>query len=340
MPIGWGIIGIGNHADRVMAPALSRAPNTKSVAVCSRSMERAQSFAARHGFERAYDSLEKMLEDPELDVLYIATPNSLHTQQTILGAEAGKHILCEKPMALTVSDSELMIEACNKNKVKLGVCYQNRYHPAHMEAHRYVQSGTVGDISVAKVQFCRPYFSMKGWRSDPSMAGAGALMGQGVHCFDLLRYLLDSEITEVRTLIDEEPPHRPVDEMVYAILKFENGAHGTVISGVLARRSDNDAVLYGSKAKVTCRGTVGIPMGNNLGELIVDGDSVNVRMTFLADEPLLHRNIRVVEAFNKWIEDNTEPYISGHNGLQMVRVTNAIIESSRQGKAIKIARQF
>ena len=162
-------------------------------------------------------------------------------------------------------------------------------------------------------------------------------MGQGVHCVDLLRYLLDSEVTEVRALTDEEPPHRPVDEMFYAILKFENGAHGTVIAGILPPRSDNDVVQYGSKAKVTGKGTVGRPV-DNLGELLVEGDSLNVRMTFPTDEPLLARNIRVIEAFNKWIEGDAEPSISGYNGLQMVKVANAILESSRQGKAIKLKR--
>ncbi|MFC2001906.1 Gfo/Idh/MocA family protein [Chloroflexota bacterium] len=334
MTIGWGIIGIGDHSDRMMAPALVRAANTRFVSVCSRSLERAQNFAAKHGAERSFDSLDKMLEDPDLDVLYIATPNNLHARQTIQAAEAGKHILCEKPMALNASDCELMLQACDKNKVKLAVCFQNRYHPAHIEAKRYIQSGLVGDINVAKVQYCRDYV-MKGWRTDPSIAGAGALMGQGVHCVDLLRYLLDSEVAEIRAMTDEEPPKRPVDEMVYVIFKFENGIHATMIAGVRAPRSDNDVVLYGSKAKVTCTGTVGLPRGS-LGQLSIDGDVINVKMDFPSDVPVIARNIIVVEAFNKCIEDNTEMYISGYNGMQMVKIEESILESSRQGKAIKM----
>ncbi|MFC1917171.1 Gfo/Idh/MocA family protein [Chloroflexota bacterium] len=333
MTIGWGIIGIGDHANRMMAPALNRAADTRFISVCSRSLERAQSFAGKHGAKRAYDSLEKMLADPELDVLYIATPNNLHAQQTIQAAEAGKHILCEKPMALTVSDCEHMLQVCEKNKVKLAVCYQNRYHPAHMEARRYIQSGIIGDIKVAKVQYCRD-FVMKGWRTDPAIAGAGALMGQGVHCVDLLRYLLDSEITEIQAMTDEEPPSRPVDEMVYAIFKLENGAHATMIAGVRAPRSDNDVVLYGSKAKVTCTGTVGLP-GGTLGKLSVEGDSISEQMSFPSDVPVIARNISVIEAFNKWVENNIETCLSGENGMQMVKIEDAILESSRQGKAIR-----
>jgi len=335
MTIGWGIIGAGNHANQVMGPALNKVTNTKIVAACDINMERAEVFKTEHGAARAYETFEEMLGDPKLDVVYVATPNSLHAQHTIQTAEAGKHVLCEKPMALTVLDCEHMIQTCNKNHVKLGVCFQNRYHPAHIEARRYIQSGVVGQINVAKAQYCRSFFSMKGWRSNPIIAGAGALMGQGIHCIDLLRYLLDSEVTEVRALTDEEPPRRPIDEMVYAILKFENGVTGIIVSGILAPRSDNDAVLYGSRAKLTCHGTVGRPV-QGLGELLVDGDNFNTRMSFPTDDPLLFRNIRLIEAFHQWIENDVEPCISGPNGLQMVRITNAIIESSHQGKAKNI----
>ncbi len=333
MTTGWGVIGTGLHAERIVSPVLGESSSTKFVAAGDISLERARSFADRHGIERVYDSLEKMLEDPELDVLYIATPNNLHVQQTVLAAEAGKHVLCEKPMALTVADCELMIQACHKNRVRLGVCFQNRYHPAHIEARRYIQSGAVGEINVAKVQFGRAHITMQGWRSDPKIAGAGALVGQGVHAIDLLRYLMDSEVIEVMAMTNAEPPRRPLEEMAHVILKFDNGTYAAMICGILVPRSDNDAVLYGSKAKVTCNGTVGMGLE---GKLLVEGDSINVDMSFPTDDPGSMNYVRVREDFNRWIEGSSEPSITGENGLQMVRIINAIIESSHKGKAIKI----
>ena len=336
MAIGWGILGVGTHAENFMRPAISKVANAKLVAVCDVTMERTREFADRHGVERAYDSFGKMLEDPDLDVLWIATPNSLHARQTVQAAEAGKHVLCEKPMALTIADAELMVDACNRYKVKLGVDFQNRYHPAHVEAQRLIQSGAAGDISVATAQFCRGFSRGfgKGWRNDPAIAGAGGLMGQGLHPIDLLRFLMKSEVEEVRALTDEAPPSRPVDEMDYMIFTFENGAHGVVISGMLAPRPDNNAILYGSRAKITCKGTVGMwPQG----ELIVEGDNLNMNMTFPVEDPAgPDLYIRVVEDFNRCIEEDSEPNISGYNGLQMVKITNAVLESSRQGKAVRI----
>jgi UDP-N-acetylglucosamine 3-dehydrogenase len=235
---------------------------------------------------------------------------------------------------LTVPDCERMIEACEKHNVKLGVDFQNRYHPAHVEARRLIQSGLTGDIPVVEARYCRGSFRglTKGWRIDPLSAGAGALMGQGLHPIDLLRFLLNSEVREVRALTDEAPPRRPVDEMDYIILTFENETHGVVISGALAPRPDNDAVLYGDKAKITCKGTVGMWLR---GELLVESDAFNTRTTFpVMDSPELY--IRVVDDFNRCILENSKPEISGENGLQMVRIANAVLESSRQGRAVRI----
>jgi len=341
MVIGYGVIGIGHHAERFMGPAISKAADTKFVAVCSRSIEKANNFASRHCVARTYDSLKKMLQDPELDVLYVATPNNLHTQNTIAAAEAGKHVLCEKPMALTEADCERMIETCNKNNVRLGVDFQNRYHPAHLEARRLVQDGKVGEIYTAKAQYCRTFTReqvrrnlKESWRSDLSMAGGGALMGTGLHPIDLLRFVLDSEIEEVQAVFDPKTPET-VDEMVYVVLKLQNGVHGLVISGYISPRSDDDLVLYGSQAKITCKGTVGMLLR---GELLMESDSINLRMTFPTNDPLAGNYIRVVEAFNRCIEENAELDISGENGLQMVRITNAILESNREGKSVKLSR--
>ena len=225
MTIGWGIIGTGTHVKRFMGSAINQSDGTKFIGISSRSIERAEAFAKEFGVKHAYDSLEKMLKDPEIDVVYIASPNNLHATQTIQSAEAGKNIFCDKPMALTEQDCELMISTCEKYNVKLGLNFQNRYHPAHIMARRYVQSGDIGKIYVAKAQYCRGFIQghWHGWRNDPSITGAGALVGTGVHVINLLRFLLDSEIKKVRSLVTIKTKHHQVDEMVYIILEFENG---------------------------------------------------------------------------------------------------------------------
>jgi 1,5-anhydro-D-fructose reductase (1,5-anhydro-D-mannitol-forming) len=334
MTIGWGIIGIGKHVNRFMGPAIRDAADTKFVAVCSRSMERAKNFASAFGAARAYDSLAEMLKDPELDVLYVATPNHLHPENTIQAAKAGKHVLCEKPMALTEAECEKMIEACDKYKVKLGMDFQNRYHPAHIVVRRLIRDGEVGEIKVARVQYChgRGAGLWQGWRADLSLSGGAAINGSGPHPLDLLRFILGQEVVEIRA---QCIPPEGIDEQNFVLLTFENGAVATSLSGNLVPRSDNDGVFYGTKAKVTCKGTVGML---HHGELFVEGDNLNVHMTFPVDDPVTGCYRKLVEAFNKTIAENREPDIPGQNGLQMVRIVHAVLESSRLGKAVRLKK--
>ena len=335
MTIGWGVIGAGKFVSRFMGPAINRSNRSNFIGIYSRSMEKAEAFAKEFGVKHAYNSLEGMLKDPEIDVVYIASPNNLHVNHTIQAAEAGKNVFCEKPMALTEQDCELMISTCEKHNVKLGINFQNRYHPAHIMARDYIKSGNIGKIFVAKAQYCHGSMQGRwhGWRNDPAVTGAGALVGTGLHPIDLLRFLLDSEIKKVRSLVINKTKYHQVDEMVYLILEFENGVDATVISGILAPRSDNDAVLYGSDAKITCKDTIGYARELE-SKLLVEGDSINIHKDFQYD--MIGLCVQDIEDFNKCIKEDTQPNLgmSGQNGLQMVKITNAILKSSKEDRAI------
>jgi len=337
MTIGWGVIGTGTFVRRFMGSAINQSDGAELVGIYSRSMERAKAFAKEFGVKHTYDSLEKMLEDPEIDVIYIASPNNLHVTQTVQAAEAGKNVFCEKPMALREQDCKLMINTCEKNNVKLGLNFENRYHPVHIMARDYIQSGEIGKIYVAKAQYC--HGSMKGrwhgWRNDPAVAGTGALAGTGLHPIDLLRFLLNSEIRRVRSLVVKKTEYHQVDEMVYLILEFKNGVDATVISGILTPRSDNDAVFYGSDAKIICKDTIGYARELE-GKLLIEGDSININKVFQFD--MMGVCVRIIEDFNKCIKENTQPDfgISGQNGLQMVKIANAIMKSNEENRAVDI----
>ena len=121
MAIGWGIVSTGRHPDTKMAPAINEADGASLAAVMSRDMGRAEAFAQKHGSASACDDLDALLRDPAVDVVYIASPNALHAEQTVRAAQAGKHVLVEKPMALSVDDAQRMIDACDMAGVRLGV---------------------------------------------------------------------------------------------------------------------------------------------------------------------------------------------------------------------------
>jgi len=337
MKIGWGVIGTGRFVKRFMGSAINQSSRSNFIGVYSRSMEKAEAFAKEFGVKHAYNSLEMMLKDPEIKVIYIASPNNLHMKQTILTAKAGKNIFCEKPMALTVEECEAMINICEKNNVKLGLNFQNRFHPAHISARDYIKSGNIGKLFVAKAQYCHGSMEgrWQGWRNDPAATGAGALVGTGLHPIDLLHFLLDSEIKKVRSLVVNKTKHHQVDEMIYLILEFENGVDAVIISGILAPRSDNDAVFYGNGAKIICKNTIGYAR-NLEGQLIIEGDSVNIHKKFPFD--MIGLCMKSIEKFNDCIIDNKRPDegMSGQNGLKMVKITNAILKSNKEDRAILV----
>ncbi len=339
MVLRWGIIGAGDIADRGMAPAINNAPSARLVAVQRRDGEKARAFAAKHHADRAYDDVAKLLADPEIDAVYIGTPNVLHASQSIMAANAGKHVLCDKPMATSIGDAEAMIEACRKNKVKLGVVFQNRYHPAHVAMRAEVEAGAVGDIDYAYAQLCRGNRrdGRKGWRVDPDLAVFGAITGQALHPIDLLRYVIGSEIDEVVAMSDEAPPERPVEEMIYCTLRFGNGAYANVIAGTLVPSFDNDVTIYGSKARIAGTSTLGswAKKGKSV-EFIMDGEAGEKKVTYERMMTAGDHMGKMVEDFTRSILDGYEAQISAANGLQMVKIAVALQQSAREGRAVAI----
>ncbi|MBM3342953.1 MAG: Gfo/Idh/MocA family oxidoreductase [Betaproteobacteria bacterium] len=339
MVMRWGIIGLGEIAENNFLPALKKAKDSPLVSVFSRSAEKGKAFCAKHGVPRAYDDLNTMLADRELDAVYIASPNGVHAEQSIAASRAGKHVLVDKPMALTEADGEAMIRAAEQNQVRLDCAYRQRYHTAHIEARKRVQSGVLGEIQLAKAQNfiggTRPYWPKQpGWRNDPLLSGSGSIVAQAVHSVDLLRYLMDSEITEVHCFTDETPA-RPAEEISMSLFKFANGALGHVESGAVVRRSDNDTVLYGSAGKISCLNTLGRSEVPRVQEVVVESAAPTIRMPF-PDDTWVTRTVPLIEAFNRYITHGEPTLLSAENGLRMIRIANAMQASSRNGRAVKL----
>jgi 1,5-anhydro-D-fructose reductase (1,5-anhydro-D-mannitol-forming) len=333
MTIGWAMIGTG-RIHKWMVPAIKEAEDTELVAVLSRDKARAAAFAKEHGIERSYDSLDELLRDPEIDVVYVASPNGLHALQTIKAAEAGKHVLCEKPMALTLEDCSSMIEACEKQGVKLGLSLQFRQHPAHFKAREIVASGELGQLVFANAQVEVPPEVIPGWYCEPEVAGGGAMHMVGGHRIDLLRLILECEVEEVSAFIGEQPAGRPYEDMVVGMLRFENGAYGTLHFSLNIAHGTNSLEVHGSRASLFCINTTSQWWGGGGDdELLLKGDVATARYQF--PKPNLYRD--EVEDFNRCIREGGEPLATGADGLRLAEISIALFESGHQGKTIRIA---
>ncbi|MBO0802427.1 MAG: Gfo/Idh/MocA family oxidoreductase [Nocardiopsaceae bacterium] len=326
--LGWGIVGSGRIAGSQIAPAITASPNGRLVSVVSRDRARAEEFAQAHGAANALDDYAKMLADPAVDAVYIATPNALHADQVIAAAHAGKHVLCDKPLALTVADARRCVEECRVAGVRLGITFQTRYHDGLAEAAKMVRDGGIGKVVVAEVTMSGGRNLPKGWRTDPGLAGLGTLNNIGVHAFDVLRYLLGSEVTEVVAMTDSEPGYR-IDTTALVLLRFGSGTIAYVHVNQSAPHARDDIVLYGSEGRV---------LGANLSRPERDGTltftTAEGERSMAAGSRDAYR--RVIEAFANAVIEGRDPSPSGEDGVRSVELTTAIAEAIRERRVVAL----
>ena len=343
MTLGWAIISTGRHADNKIAPAINAAPHARLVAVYSRDQGRADAFAERHGAMAAYDSVEAMLQDSRVDAVFVVSPNALHAAHTVQAAQAGKHVLTEKPMATTIEDAIAMIHACQRHAVTLGTGFHLRYHPAHLEAYRALRDETLGAIALVQGQWGfgvrgqtvpPPRPPLQQWWEDPALiGGASTMMGTGVHVVDLFRFLLQQEVVEVTALADGQTPSQPLEQLLTLSMRFEDGPLATICCGRRLPDSQNDMVIYGSHGRFSGRGTL---WEAREGALEIVSETTNHTAEFSHD--FLANYIDEVEDFYHAVVEQREPAATGLDGLRAVEVTLAMITAAREGRTVKIER--
>ncbi|MFN0166960.1 MAG: Gfo/Idh/MocA family protein [Bryobacteraceae bacterium] len=226
--IGWGIIGAGDIAERHVAPAIRDAVGHRLVAVMRRTMEGALDFASRHQAARAYDNVRHLLDDPEVNAVYIGTPPHVHMEETLQAAEAGKHVLCEKPMALNSTECRAMIDACRRAGVQLAICYYQRFNTRHQQIKRWLETGGIGRPTSALVNFAYRYRAKEGlWRHDPKISGGGPMMDLGVHCLDLLTWLC-GPVGDIQAIVDSLDPASRVEDTATLLLRMQSGMQAVI----------------------------------------------------------------------------------------------------------------
>src|SRR5215210_995591 len=192
--IKWGLIGCGDIARRRIAPALLDLPSCELVAVSRANFDRAESFAREFGARRWYKEWQQLIADEEIEAVYIATPVHLHAAQTVAAAEAGKHVLCEKPMAMSVKECERMVAACEENKVRLGVAYYRHFYPAIDRIRTILGTGEIGKPILAQVnafeRFDPEESHPRRWLLEKSLSGGGPMFDFGCHRIEILLNLM------------------------------------------------------------------------------------------------------------------------------------------------------
>lgn len=244
--IRWGIMGTGMIATKV-TPLIMAAKDTQVVAVGSRKTETAQAFAAKMGIPRAHATYEALLSDPEVDAIYLTLPNALHAEWTIKAANAGKHILCEKPLAVTVEEVDAMAAAAKKNNVHLMEAFMYRFHPATLRIKKLVQEGAIGKVRLIRATFCYNWYDLRNVRYSLPLMG-GALMDVGCYCLNFARYIAGADPVEAKAtaLIG---PESHVDETIGCTLKFPNDILAILLAG-MRNNTPSVAEVWGSEGHI------------------------------------------------------------------------------------------
>ncbi|GAB4309446.1 MAG: 1,5-anhydro-D-fructose reductase [Promethearchaeota archaeon] len=258
-PLKLGIVGFGIFAEKRLAPALTKgeggARSVELVAIQKRSLAKAREKAEEYGVPAAYDSVEALLADPEVEAVFVATPNNLHEAHAVAAARAGKHVLVEKPMATNAAACRRMVDACKEAGTLLMVAHCLRFLESVKVAREAVQSGSLGEVRHARMDYSfRSSKSPRTWFRDKAVAGGGALFDVGVHCVDTLRHVLGDEVDSA--FLRVSPPgldlERQVADHASLSLSFRSGALATVAASFDAEY-DTSLEVRGSEGALWTR---------------------------------------------------------------------------------------
>jgi len=247
--VGCGVIH-GTHIDAIK----DLSNDAELVAVCDEKPERAQQTAEKHGVA-AYSDVETLLKEADFDILNVCTPSGLHAKVGVMGANAGKHIVCEKPIDVSLEAADALINACERNGVKLVVISQSRYSSGMQQLKRYLDEGKLGKLayaeSVTKWYRTQTYYDSGGWRGTWALDGGGALTNQGVHYVDQLRWIMGPVKSVAATMATRAHERIEVEDIVSATIEFESGAVGTLLASTAMFPGWRQAIeVYGTGGTV------------------------------------------------------------------------------------------
>jgi predicted dehydrogenase len=332
--LGWAIVGLGSLSINQILPAFARAEKSRVVALVSGSPEKARKLALRYGVaERAiydYQGFDRLRDNPEVDVVYVVLPNSMHAEYTIRAHAAGKHVLCEKPMATTVADAEAMVAAAGKAGRKLMVAYRCRYEPHNQEMIRMAREQELGPVKVIVADHGFNIGDPTQWRLRRALSGGGSLMDIGIYSLQAARYVTGEEPVEIAAMSHSTPGDErflEVEETTSFQLRFP--------SGVLA--SCTSSYGYAGQNRYRVVATKG------WFELEPATSYTGLRMRVRRGNALEERTLPQRDHFalemdhlSECVTDSKQSLTPGEEGLRDVRLMMAIYEAARSGKTVKV----
>lgn len=331
--LGWGLVGASTVAREQMIPAIDGQPDSRVVAVTGSDPERVGRFAAEQGIGRVHPSVAALVADPEVDVVYVSTTNERHREPTLAAARAGKAVLCEKPLALTLAEAREMVAACRAAGVAMGTNHHLRNAVTHRTLRRLIGEGAIGTPLAARVFHAvglPPH--LRGWRISRPEAGGGVVLDITVHDADTLRFVLADEPAEVTALTaGQGMASGGLEDAVMGVIRFRSGLLAQFHDAFTARHARTGFEVHGSDGSLY---GIDVMTQDPRGRIVLRrGDHEETIETGPAENPY-ERSVRL---FNAAVRGEGEPAATGEDGVRSLAIALAVRESAATGRAVAVA---
>jgi UDP-N-acetyl-2-amino-2-deoxyglucuronate dehydrogenase len=336
----FGLIGVGAVAPRHVT-AIQETPGATLVAVCSRNEEKVKKFAQENGRVAWCTDYQEIIRRPDINAVAVTLPHNLHESVCLEAAAAGKHILMEKPLAITVEECDRMIGACEQAGVTLATCFQGRYEPLAKKLHAELNAGKLGRLLLASlhVQWYRDmaYYKSVAWRGKLATEGGGVIINQASHGLDMLLWLagpVESVTANVATINHDIE----VEDVVHAIVRFKSGAMGIIEATTVAYPGFNEELHFsgtdGSAIFEKGAGRIRWHLREPKSEWVDQGEASSGAGSAMAISAGPH--IAAYQDFAAAIREKRAPLIDGREGRRSIELIQAIYQSGREQKTVQL----
>jgi predicted dehydrogenase len=332
--LGWAIVGLGSLSINQILPAFAKCEKSKVVALVSGHPDKANKLAQRYGVDPKriynYENYDTLKDNPEVDVVYVVLPNSMHAEYTIRAHKAGKHVLSEKPMANTPADCQAMIDAARQANRKLMVAYRCRYEPFNQEMIRMAREQELGPVKVVVADHGFSIGDPTQWRLKKELAGGGSLMDIGIYSLQAARYVTGEEPTELTAMsytTPGDPRFKEVEETIDFQLRFPSGALANCTSSYGYSGQNRYRV-------VTSKGWFELEPATSYSGLrmfVHKGNATEERILPVRDHFALE-----MDHMSECVMAGKDPLTPGEEGLRDIKIMMAIYEAAKSGKTVKV----
>jgi predicted dehydrogenase len=344
--LSWGVIGAGGIADRRTLPGMMLAKNASLAAVMEIEAGPAEDLRKKYNAARAYVSAEELLEDPAVEAVYIASPVAAHYGQALAAAKAGKHILIEKPVALSLDQGKELVKICAEKKLQFSAGFMMRFHPCHRQLREIVIRGGFGKIVSLRAQLTCWYPEIPGaWRQDPALSGGGALMDMGIHCIDLIQYITGSRGVRAAAFLGTKAFSYAVDDSASVMLELENGAVAYIDAffNIPDEAGENRLEIYGTGGCALAAGTIGQTGGGTCSLVYANPGGYNKnqnRNGIQGRQDLVWEEANPytleIESFGDSVLNGKKPEVPAEEAIQVQQVIDCAYAAAGENRTVEI----